>query len=273
MKLMMRLLGLFFGVLMLGNVAYAQTPREELRQMVEQLQTSPNDNALREKIIKLAATLKPALVIPEEAERHMAYGTAAFTGAKAVADYAEAAKEFELVTLAAPWVGDAYFNLGVAQDKAENYEAALRSLNLARLASPESKDIRALIYQIEYRNKKAQTIKEEAAKQEQAAAAERKKGEGGLTWMSENDGPKTWSYANAYCTNTAINGQTGWRLPTKNELSALYNYRAMNGDRLIGNTWSSTSNGAGNHYVVYVRDGIVYLYDEESNDGYVSCVR
>lgn len=63
--------------------------------------------------------------------------------------------EFDQATLAAPWYGDAYFNLGVAQDKAENYEAALRSLKLAQLATPGSKDIKALIYQVEYRNNKA----------------------------------------------------------------------------------------------------------------------
>lgn len=154
MKLMMRLFGLFLGVLMLGNVAYAQTPREELRQMVEQLQMSPNDNALREKIIKLATSIKPAPAIPEEAERRMARGAAAFKGAKSAANYQDAAKEFEQAILAAPWYGDAYYNLGVAQDKAENYEAALRSLNLAQLASPDSKDIKALIYEVDYRREK-----------------------------------------------------------------------------------------------------------------------
>jgi tetratricopeptide (TPR) repeat protein len=151
-----KLITLGVALLTLASSAYAQSPREQLRQMVQQLQKAPSDNALREKIITLAATLKPALALPEEAERHMAYGTAAFTGAKSPADYKEAVKEFEQATLAAPWHGDAYFNLGVAQDKAENYEAALRSLNLARLASPDSKDIKTLIYQVEYRNKKAQ---------------------------------------------------------------------------------------------------------------------
>jgi hypothetical protein len=39
--------------------AYAQSPREPLAQMVEQLQKTPADTALREKIIRLAPTLKP----------------------------------------------------------------------------------------------------------------------------------------------------------------------------------------------------------------------
>jgi len=152
------MLALGLMLTMFAVCANAESPREQLKQMVEQLQQRPTDDALREQIIKLAQQLKPAPALPEEAERHMAYGAAAFTGAKAVADYKEAAKEFEQATLAAPWYGDAYFNLGVAQDKAENYAAALRSLKLALLASPDSKDIKALIYQVEYRNKKAHDL-------------------------------------------------------------------------------------------------------------------
>ncbi len=154
MKFAIKILVFIFGLLLI-NFANAESPREQLNQMVQQLQSSPSDNALREKIISLAASLKPAPAIPEEAERRMARGTAAMKGAKSVADYRDAAKEFELATLAAPWVGDAYFNLGFVQDKAENYDAALRSLKLARLASPDDKEIKALIYEVEYRNEKA----------------------------------------------------------------------------------------------------------------------
>ena len=156
MKFAMNFLSLLFSVLILTNTAYAESPREQLRQMVEQLQTNPNDDALREQIIKLAQELKPGPAVPEEADRRMARGTAAFKGAKSVADYRDAAKEFEQATQAAPWYGDAYLNLGVTQDKAENYEAALRSLKLALLASPNDKEIKALIYEVEYRKEKWQ---------------------------------------------------------------------------------------------------------------------
>jgi tetratricopeptide (TPR) repeat protein len=165
MKLTMKLFLLLFSVLMLLNAASADSPREQLKQMVEQLQKSPSDNSLREKIIKLAQKLKPAPAVPDEAERRMARGTAAFKGAKTVSDYQEAVKEFEQATLAAPWYGDAYFNLGVAQDKAENYGAALRSLKLAQLTSPGSKEIKQLIYEVEYRNEKAHSPSVVAAKQ------------------------------------------------------------------------------------------------------------
>ena len=174
MKSAMKFLSLLFTVLILTNTANAESPREQLKQMVGQLQANPDDNALREQIIKLAQELKPAPAVPEEAERRMARGTAAFKGAKSVADYRDAAKEFEQATLAAPWYGDAYLNLGVTQDKAENYEAALRSLKLAQLASPNDKEIKALIYEVEYRNEKAHSPEVEAARQ---AALQREKDE------------------------------------------------------------------------------------------------
>lgn len=134
--------------------AHAQSQREQLNQMVEQLQKSPNDNALREKIIKLALDVRPPPAVPEEARRRMARGTAAFKGAKTKADYQDAALEFEMATKVAPWYGDAYYNLGVAQDKAEQYEAALRNLKLAQLATPDSMEIKDFTYQVEYRKEK-----------------------------------------------------------------------------------------------------------------------
>lgn len=156
---------LLFITLALCAGAHAQTPREQFRQMVEQLQKAPNDGALRERIIALASTLKPPPAVPADLERRMSRGTAAFKGATSIADYRDAAKEFEQATLAAPWHADAYFNLGVTQDKAEDYEAALRSLKLALLASPESTETKALIYEVEYRYEKANSPAGRAAKQ------------------------------------------------------------------------------------------------------------
>ena len=144
-----------FTLLALAASADAQSPREELKQMVEQLQEMPNDHALREKIIKLATSIKPAPAIPEEAQRRMVRGSAAFKSATSAVGYQDAAKEFEQATQAAPWYSDAYFNLGVSQDKAGNYEAALRSLKFAQLTSPDSKEIKTLMYEVEFRQEKA----------------------------------------------------------------------------------------------------------------------
>ncbi len=162
MKQPRRLLIFVISFLALAMTAHAQSPREQLNQMVQQLQKNPGDNVLREKIIKLGVAVRPA--IPAEAERRMVRGSTAFKSATSAAGYQDAAKEFEQATMAAPWYGDAYFNLGVAQDKAGNHEAALRSLKLAQMASPGSKEITNLIYEVEYRNEKARAPEAEATR-------------------------------------------------------------------------------------------------------------
>lgn len=89
--------------------------------------------------------------------------------------------------------------------------------------------------------------------------------QGGLTWMPVTFGKK-WEDANAYCANTAINGQTGWRLPTKDELSALYASGAMKGQGwVLDYTWSSTPD-----YVANLDRGGVSGFGGAS---YVTCVR
>ena len=60
----------------------AQSAREQLDQWVTQLRTNPGDNALRERIIKLAQEIKPAPAVPEEARRPLVQGNSAFQDAK-----------------------------------------------------------------------------------------------------------------------------------------------------------------------------------------------
>ena len=113
----------------------------------------------------------------------------------------------------------------------------------------------------------------------------------GLTWMPINSSSRPWASANAYCTNTAINGQTGWRLPTKDELKAFYDSGAMKGQGwTLHDTWSSTPSGSGTsysvggvtngssdnhygtHYGVHMDYGGVDAYPD-TLDIYVTCVR
>jgi len=96
--------------------------------------------------------------------------------------------------------------------------------------------------------------------------------QGGLTWMPVTFF-KSWANANSYCANTTINGQTGWRLPTKEELSALYASGAMKDHGwAIRNTWSSERSGSNFHYIVnMIGGGVVSTID--SYDSYVTCVR
>lgn len=117
------------------------------------------------------------------------------------------------------------------------------------------------------------------AKQKQEAERKRKQAEtptsyvsqGGLTWMPMKF-YKTWSEANSYCANITIRGQSGWRLPTQDELVALYKSGAMNGQgSTLRYTWSSTPSGSGYHHGVYLSDGRVGSHSD-TFDINVACV-
>jgi hypothetical protein len=113
--------------------------------------------------------------------------------------------------------------------------------------------------------------------------------QGGLTWMPNNAGSATfggdfnnwgipggytdWNTANTYCTSATILGQTGWRLPTTTELSALYSSGAINAQGwTLAYTWSSTPHGAGGHEDVSLYNGGVNWYFGAYYN-YVTCVR
>ncbi len=132
--------------------------QETLNKCISDLQQNPKDYALREKIIKIAQEMKPAPEVPKAAARSMARGTAAVKDARNVADFKDAVSEFEKAALAAPWFANAYYNLGISQDKAGMYAEAIGSLKLYLLAAPgasDAKSVENFIYEIEYRQEKA----------------------------------------------------------------------------------------------------------------------
>lgn len=132
--------------------------RAELRELAAQLRENPADQDLRERILKVAAAIKPRPSASEEAERHMARGAAALETAKSEADCREAAEEFEKAILASPWLAEAYYNLGVAQSKAGDPSRAAESLRLYLLGSPkaaDAKEAKSLLYKMEYAAEKA----------------------------------------------------------------------------------------------------------------------
>lgn len=172
MKTAFKFLTVVLTALVLIANAFAQSPREELQQMVVQLQNTPNDNALREKIIKLAQDAKPAPSMPEEVERRMARGEAAFESARDVSGYENATREFQAAANAAPWYANAYFNLGVVQEKAGKATAAMESFRFYLLAAPDGKDaaeVKKRIYKLEYTAEQAaaQAVAEQVRKNDE----------------------------------------------------------------------------------------------------------
>ena len=126
MKFTINFLVLIFGLLLLTSTTYAQSPRNQLQQMIEQLQQSPNDNTLREKIIKLAPTLKPSPALPDAAIAFEGRAQFAFKSAKSENDFLAAAREYEKAVAAAPWVPGYYADLCTIYEKAGKFEDAKR---------------------------------------------------------------------------------------------------------------------------------------------------
>jgi hypothetical protein len=107
-----------------------------------------------------------------------------------------------------------------------------------------------------------------------------------LTWVSTRATKQvTWTNARDFCMNSSINiqnpstnNQTGWRLPSVDELTTLYNSGALTAANWSkGTTWSavidSTSTAAApKHTAVNLGTGVqTQLADTES--AYVTCVR
>jgi hypothetical protein len=173
---------------------------------------------------------------------------------------------------------------GSNQDSYSTYLSLYPQGQFAALAQGRIDKIKREASAAEANQRREQAAADAKRKQEQAAEAERQKREaatrptgyvsqGGLTWMPINNSSKNWSDANAYCNNTAINGQNGWRLPTKDELKALYDSGAMKGQGwTLSVTWSSTPDSAGSHYFVFLNYGNVVADNDTSYD-YVTCVR
>ena len=155
MKQMARVLTLVLTILVLAGAAFAAPAKktgasEEMKQYLDDLRKNPGDKALREKIIKMGAKSAPA--VPEEAERNMARGTAFAQKASDNAGYQKAIAEFEAATNAAPWLGLAYYNLGVVQEKSGLFSEAIQSLKYYLLAVPDAKnarDVKNKIYALE----------------------------------------------------------------------------------------------------------------------------
>ena len=168
MKITSQLIITIATFLALTASVHAQPPREELQRMVEQLQTSPNDNVLREKIIKLAATLKPSAAVPDAAVAFEGRAQFAFRSAKSEGDFLAAAQEYEKAVAAAPWVPGYYADLCTIYEKAGKFEDAKRHCGfyLTSLTdSAEITNVKRLIAGLEFGIEKVATEKRRAVEE------------------------------------------------------------------------------------------------------------
>ena len=155
----------------LVSAVQARTPQDTLNQYISQLQSNPNDNAQREKIIKFVQTMNPAPVIPEEARKHFVEAGVLLKGASDKKGYELAIAEYRQALLVAPWWADAYFNLGAALELDGQYDEATNALNLYLETGPEdARTAQDKIYEIDAKKKLAAQKEEEAASRASAPA-------------------------------------------------------------------------------------------------------
>jgi tetratricopeptide (TPR) repeat protein len=134
-------------------VAQSSTPQQALRDFndyVAYIQKNPDSSALlREKVIALALEMKPAPAIPEEAREHYVMGMTRMENAKDNSGYQRAIEEFKEAERTAPWWGDAYKKLALAQKAAGNYDGAIENLKYYVLTKPaDARDAQDEIYKI-----------------------------------------------------------------------------------------------------------------------------
>ena len=163
-------------LLALTTSVYALSPREQLKQMVEQLQKTPNDNALRGKIIKLATTIKPAPAIPEEARKPFVMGATVLKKASDPTGVNKAVDFFSQALNVAPWFADAYYNRAMANETSGQFGLAIDDLKLYlafNISSAERRAVQDKIYSLEADAQLASTKQAELDKIASAEAEKR----------------------------------------------------------------------------------------------------
>lgn len=146
---------------------------DELKKDTIQLQQTPNDDALRTKIIQLASSLDMKPAAPPEMDELIGKAKFIVSHANSDADYAAAGDAFVQASLLAPWVPENYSNAGVAYEKAKRYSDAVRFFQFYVLAAPGAPDAKAArehIGGLQYAIQKSAADKAAAAQAEQRKA-------------------------------------------------------------------------------------------------------
>jgi ankyrin repeat protein len=108
------------------------------------------ETTLRKRIIEFAATLEPPPAIPEEAQRAFVQGNTIMKAAKSAGDYNLAINKYREALNKAPWWGNAYYNLAMAENAAGLTDAAKADLELYTYTKPkDAAQAQNKIYEIE----------------------------------------------------------------------------------------------------------------------------
>lgn len=109
------------------------------------------DQRVRMSLIQVVRAMSPPPPVPDGVMRSMVRGETMVKMGGA-GNFTAAAEEIEDAVMAAPWLADAYYNLGIVQEKAEMYRKARQNFQLCLAAAPQSQNsaaIQAKIYALE----------------------------------------------------------------------------------------------------------------------------
>jgi hypothetical protein len=124
-----------------------------LKKHLEKLRKHPDDQALRETIIKLVLNMKTQPAIPKEVELLKSKAVAASQNVTDRKRLLESVKAYDDVVLAAPWLAESYYNLAKAQAAAFQTREAISNYKLYLMAAPnasDQKEVLAKIAELEY---------------------------------------------------------------------------------------------------------------------------
>ena len=208
-------------------------PREDFKAAVAAFQKAPYENALREKMLKLAAKLKPTPTIPPEAKRAFVMAGTYQKEAKSPSDFMMAVNAYDDALKAAPWWGDAYYNQSVALEAAGRLNDAKEALGFYLLTKPkDAEEAQNRLYALDAKGNLAAKQAREAAA---AVAAEKAKPDFSGRWGND--------HSNRYEFTMEGGGAVSVRIYLWNDTS--FTGRARVDGRALTGTWDRTVTSAG----------------------------
>lgn len=160
-------------LILLTAATHVDSDREQLSRLVQELQGNPDDDSLREQVIKLALRVKPG--IPIETRHDFVMGVTIVKTAQDAASQSLAIQSFNNVLKIAPWYGDAYYNLAIAQELAGHLDGAKASLHFFILTQPGANGVQDAQDRIAALDAKKAISALTQAKKDAADATDRKK--------------------------------------------------------------------------------------------------
>lgn len=147
-------------------------PQPSIAPLLAQLAQTPDDLALRTKIIHIVLAMPHPPAIPDAVNEQIGAAVYAFKNAQSTADFQSAADAFAKASVLAPWVADLYFDLAQADEKTQNFDGAIANLRLYLIARPNASDKNAREQEIGALEYQKQRKAESDAASAQAAAAQ-----------------------------------------------------------------------------------------------------